>query len=88
MTKNSASGGGVPGGAARCRGCEPATGSARTSRARPLHHPLQRFAQPILALFRAVSRSKCFVYYFSYLIIYIHLFNHINTIHSPSPHRL
>ncbi len=34
------------------------------------------------------SRSKGFVYYFSYLITYIHLFNHSHTILSPSPHRL
>jgi hypothetical protein len=57
MTKQSASGGGVPGVSARCRGCEPATGSARTSRPRALHHPLQRSAQPILPLFRAVFQA-------------------------------
>jgi hypothetical protein len=57
MTKDSASGDGVPGVSARCRGCEPTTGSAGTSRPRPLHHPLQRLAQPIFALFRAVFQA-------------------------------
>jgi hypothetical protein len=57
MTKHSASGDGVTAGSARCRGCEPTTGSVRTRRARPLHHPLQRLAQHILALFRAVFQA-------------------------------